>query len=207
MEDQRQTRLLVERAKAGDQPALERLLLDHYGPLAAHLARRLPASAGLALEVEDLIQQTFANAFVRMPQFQLSGDATFLAWLITIGENQLRDALRAQQRQKRGGGGVAPAIDPDAKWALLVEAACGASPTASALLAREEAACAVQVAVAALPTDQREAICLRYFEGRSLDETAARMQRTTGAVRGLVDRAKQALREALDRASLYLSGK
>ncbi len=58
-----------------------------------------------------------------------------------------------------------------------------------------------------LPDDQREAIRLRYLSGRSLEETAAAMQRSPGAVRGLVQRAKQALRGAMVRSTLWLSKK
>ena len=39
------------------------------------------------------------------------------------------------------------------------------------------------------------------------EETAGIMKRTTGAVRGLLDRAKKELRNALERASKYLSSK
>jgi RNA polymerase sigma-70 factor (ECF subfamily) len=79
------------------------------------------------------------------------------------------------------------------------------SPSRS--IARREAVRAVQVALAGLPEDYQRALRLRYFEGKSLEETARIMMRTTGAVRGLLDRAKEKLLAALGRASLYLSQK
>ena len=42
-----------------------------------------------------------------------------------------------------------------------------------------------------------EVIELRYFEGYSLEETATLLQRTSGAVRGSLDRAKKKIRESL----------
>ena len=74
-------------------------------------------------------------------------------------------------------------------------------------IARREAVRAVQVVIAGLPDDYQQAIRLRYFEGKSLAETAAAMDRSPGAVRGLIDRAKEKMRAALGRASLYLSTK
>ena len=62
-------------------------------------------------------------------------------------------------------------------------------------------------ALAELPEEYRRAIELRYFDGYSLEETAILMGRTTGAVRGLVDRARRQIRESLGRASHYLSEK
>ena len=42
-----------------------------------------------------------------------------------------------------------------------------------------------------LPDDQREAVRLRYLGGQSLEETAKEMQRSPGAVRGLLHRARK----------------
>jgi DNA-directed RNA polymerase specialized sigma24 family protein len=64
---------------------------------------------------------------------------------------------------------------------------------------------AVHVRIARLPVDQQQALVHHYLEGRSVDETAAAMLRTAAAVRGLLFRGKQALREACGRSSLWLS--
>jgi RNA polymerase sigma-70 factor (ECF subfamily) len=98
--------------------------------------------------------------------------------------------------------------DPEASSvADLVEMLSAGDCTASQLVAGREAVRAVQVAMAGLSDDYRQAIRLRYLEGKSLAETAELMDRTPGAVRGLLDRAKDKMREALGRASLYLSTK
>ena len=55
-----------------------------------------------------------------------------------------------------------------------------------------------------LPSDQRQAVRLRYLSGKSLEETAVAMGRTPNAVRSLVHRAKQRLHHALRRSSLWL---
>jgi RNA polymerase sigma-70 factor (ECF subfamily) len=75
------------------------------------------------------------------------------------------------------------------------------------IVARGEALQALQVALAALPDDQRQAIQMRLLEGKTLEETAHVLARTPDAVRGLVHRGKQGLLEAMGRASLWLKSK
>ena len=89
----------------------------------------------------------------------------------------------------------------------MIDVVTGNEHTPSKSLARREAIQAIQIALAGLNEEYRRAVQLRYFEGRSLEETANLMGRTTGAVRGLLDRAKKKMREAMGRASLYLSKK
>jgi RNA polymerase sigma-70 factor (ECF subfamily) len=72
---------------------------------------------------------------------------------------------------------------------------------------RKEVVHAVQANVDDLPSDLRNVLRLRYFEGRSVEETAQQMQRTPGAIRGLLHRAKVALRSALGRSSKWFHNK
>ena len=199
---------LVERAIAGDRAAVERLLLDNYTPLAGRIAKRLPGSMSGVVSVEDIVQQTYAQAFRTIASFQPREGATVLTWLTAIAENRLRDAIRAQRRKKRGGDfrQVQAALGDDSRsGADMLDALAGRTQTASQSVARRELVHAVRAAVAGLPEEYREAIQLRYFDGYSLDETAVLMGRTAGAVRGLVDRAKKQIRDSLGRASRLLS--
>ncbi len=66
---------------------------------------------------------------------------------------------------------------------------------------------AVQVAMAGLKDDYREALHLRYITGLPVTEVASRMNRTDRAVQMLCHRGLQKLRAALDRSSAFLSKK
>ena len=115
-----------------------------------------------------------------------------------------------QKRKKRGGDRVearAPAADPFGSMADLVEMLSGGGRSPSQSAARREAVAAMQAGIAALPDDQRQAVRLHHLSGKTLEETATMMDRTPGAVRGLLRRANEALREALVRATLWLSTK
>ena len=80
-------------------------------------------------------------------------------------------------------------------------------PTASLVLRHHEAEQAMRLAIAELPEDYRQVIQLRYFEMRSIQETAKLMSRSEASVRALTDRAKKQLREAIGRISMYLSSR
>ena len=129
-----------------------------------------------------------------------------MAWLKRIVEHRIQDAVRRGARLKRGGGRqriYAPIRPDQSSMADLVEqlSAGGHSPSSSA--ARHEAIAAVQAEIDALPADYGLAVRLRLLECRSLEETAAVMNRSPRAVQGLLDRAKKKMRDAIGRLSLY----
>ena len=68
---------------------------------------------------------------------------------------------------------------------------------------RHEAIEAVHEAIDALPEEYRQAVRLRFLEGKSLEEIAELMGRSPRAVQGLVDRAKEKMRATLGRLSVY----
>ncbi len=210
MSDTERQRELIENAVAGDRAALERLMIDHYTPLAQWI-RRIPWGRPTEMvDVDDVVQQTFTQVFQYIDRYQQREGITFFAWLTTIAENQMRDAIRAQRRKKRGGDRrrLHRKAGSDCDWAGdLIDVVTGNEHTPSKSLGRREAIQAIQIAIAGLNEEYRRAVQLRYFEGRSLEETANLMGRTTGAVRGLLDRSKKKIRAAMGRASLYLSKK
>lgn len=201
---------LIAKATSGDPLALERLLLIHYTGLSRRVAARLPTSLQGVVSVEDVLQETFIQVFRGIGNFRPRSDRSFSAWLKRVAENRLRDSVKALRRKKRGGGFRQVHVAADehgSSVADLAEILSAGSHTPSRSIARREGIQAVQVAMAALPQHYRQAIRLRYLEGRSLNQVAEAMQRSPGAVRGLIDRAKEKMRAALGRSSLYLNGK
>jgi RNA polymerase sigma-70 factor (ECF subfamily) len=200
---------LVAEAIAGDGAALERLLLLHYASIARHVTARLPADLRDVLSVEDVLQETFMHVFRDIDRFEPRSAGSFVAWVKAVADHRIQDLVKGLTRQKRGGGRVrvrARGGDHPSSMIDLAEWLSADDPTPSRLVARDEADRVIQIALAGLPPDYREVIRWRYFEGRSVEETAQLMGNTPGAVRGLLDRAKQRLRAALGSSSQYLSG-
>lgn len=196
---------LITRAVAGDRPSLERLLLAEYVHLERHIRACLPGELQSIVGVEDILQQTFVCAYRSIHDYQLRNSGYFHAWLRAIADHRIQDSLRSERRKKRGGDQRILRGCDDSSMRAIVELISGSVRTPSQSVAVHEATQALQVALAGLPDDQRDAIRLRFLDGLSLEETATRMRRTTNAVRGLVHRAKQALRDAMGRSSRWFS--
>jgi RNA polymerase sigma-70 factor, ECF subfamily len=198
----------VRRAIAGEPLALEGLLLDYYAPIASRVEQLVPASLRSILGVDDLVQETFAEAFRAISSFVPAGPGAFAAWLGTIADHRALDAIRAQKAAKRGGGWRKLEAAPMANAgsiAALVDLIAVSERTPSRSVSGREAAAAVHVALAGLRPEYRDALRLRYLLALPVAEVAGRMGKTESAVHKLCARGLQQLRESLGDAGRYLS--
>ncbi len=200
---------LLEQAVAGDRLAIQRLLLCHHDRLAAAMAARLPDNFRRAISAEDVCQDTYVIAIRHIGTLKGRTDEAFFAWLRSIAENKLTDAIRAMRAIKRGGNGqVIETIDAQASSVIaLLDLMSVDEHTPSQLAVRHELVARVRSAVAALPADYRDAVQLRYVQGLSVIETAQRMGRAEGAVRMLCCRALRLLADEIGDQSQFLSHK
>ena len=125
-----------------------------------------------------------------------------------IADARLSDTIRAAMRKKRGGDRIdVQPTTPDASASFLnllnQLSAHGRSPGSSA--AAHEAVDALQVALASLPDDQRQAVWLHHIGNLTLEEVVEKMKRTEPAIRGLLHRGKKALRQSLGKSSAWFS--
>lgn len=197
---------LIELAVAGDRDALEQLLWRHFGELEHYITAKIPARAQKHFGADDILQTVFAQVFRSISGFEARGEGAFLAWLRVIADHRLIDALR---RLDRGGTQQLSlrTADNDQSIQNLIELICCDEDSPSTLVASQEVVRAMQIALATLPGDQAEAVRLHCLEHRPIEEIAARWDRTEAAVRGLVHRGKQNLREALGRSSRWFSAR
>jgi RNA polymerase sigma-70 factor (ECF subfamily) len=199
---------LLVAAVAGERTALERLLLLHCERLSRRIAAALPTTARQEGIVDDLLQQTLVQAIRDVRNLKARSPGGFAAWLQTIADHRVQDFLRAEGRQRRRGVVQAAILSPGSSaqsMLTLVDHLSDHGSTPSGNAARNEAVRAVRVGIAGLPSPQREAIQLHHLDGRSLDETAAKMDRSPDAVRGLLQRARKSLRQTLGRSSRWFS--
>lgn len=121
---------------------------------------------------------TFTEVLRSSPRYTEQG--AFEAWLWSIARHKLHDAQRRQHNTVPFEQVAAQLIDP------------GPSPEAHAL--QREHLALLQHLLDELPKDQQDVVRLRYFGEWSFNDIAARLDRSVGAVKMLVQRALATLR-------------
>jgi len=195
---------LLAAAIAGDSSATERLLFSYFSPLEQHIASKLPDRAGRHFGVEDILQVTFAEVFRDIARFQPRGEGSFFAWVRTIADHRLIDALRKIDRVGTQHLSMGRYADANSLCALIDVVSCQ-SDSPSKLAGNKEAIRAIQIAIANLPEEQQEVVRLHFLDQRPVEQIARETGRTEGAVRGLVSRGKKNLADAMGRSSRWLS--
>lgn len=169
----------------GDERAFARLVEAYSGAVWSLLTRFLGPREGR----EDLVQDVFLRVVRARDRYEPS--ARFTTWLYRIVFNlAVNETERAREStslevERGGDGGESrePAdVDGDAPDADLV---------------RADLVAAVRAAIAALPESQRMALVLAKYHDLSYAEIAEVLDSSEKAVKSLVHRARENLREAL----------
>ena len=179
---------LVENAVAGDKVALQSLLMIHYQDIEATIRQNLGAGLAAKVEVQDLMQDVLTSVYQEITRFAPCDTGSFRAWLKRVATNRVVDAARKFSRAKRGGQVIQLDIHRlateslDGVWDWVFNESNPPDRPARSREARE----AVQVCLARLRDDQREAVIAFYFEHQETRQIARRMGRSPGAVRELL---------------------
>lgn len=158
-------RALSDRLARGDRQALA-ALHDRYAAMLLGVATRLMRDRS---EAEEVVQETFLEAWRRAEQYQPER-ANVAAWLLTITRSRAIDRLRSKGTTDR-----------------TLELEARATPVAPGLpdelydLARLSAQ--VRRRVAELPVEQRSLLELAWDEGLSQRQIAARTGLPLGTVK------------------------
>ncbi len=176
---------LVERVRAGEDPAFESLMERYKRPVLNFIFRLI----GDATEAQDAAQETFVRAYhgLRRPAFR-RGSGAFSTWLFRVARNVALDIIRKRRRRP-----ASPLPDPAEGDRDI--AAPGGTPEDDA--ERAELGRAIARAVAELPEDQRCALVLVEYEDRPYAEAAAIMRCSIKSVESRLYRARRFLRQRL----------
>ncbi len=154
---------------------------EHAGRLEELYARHVPATIGFAYlltgdhaEAEDLVQEAFIRVVGRLRHLRVPDafDAYLKRTVVNLHTSRLRHLRVERAYVEREGPRSAPAVAPhdigerDEVWRALHK----------------------------LPSRQRAAIVLRYYEDRSERETADLLHCSIAAVKSLTARALETLR-------------
>ncbi len=180
---------LIELAKQGEQEAFSRLFERYERRLAVLIHVKLGPELRSAVEVDDILQETFARAFAGIRQFTYRSPGGFMAWLASIAGHVIVDAARYHGRERRAG---------EAVRFRSVSNPAGPEPadtaTPSRMLRHKEAVDSLLQRLDALPPDYREVIVLAKIEGLTTAEVAERIGKSREAAALLLHRALKRFR-------------
>lgn len=197
---------LLSQAASGDEQALTRLLQEHGPIVRQRLAPRIPHRWQSVLSVDDVMQQTYTDAFLDMDRFTPTGEGSFTAWLTSLAECNLTDALRMLDAAKRGKDHQR--IEPQAghdSFLVLHELLGATRSTPSQHVARDEARTALERAIQQLPDTYRRVVEMYDLEARPVEEVARVLKRSPGAVYMVRARAHRRLRDLMGNTLKYFS--
>jgi RNA polymerase sigma-70 factor (ECF subfamily) len=175
---------LLQAIAARDETALA-ALYDRYHVLAFSLALRVVNDRGRA---EDVVQDAFLSIWRKAASYA-EGRGSVKTWLASIVRNRAIDLVRAR-RESDG--------DDEAVLLALRDPGPGVLDAVTASLDRTT----VRDAVVKLPIEQRQAIAMAYFEGRSHSEIADVTGLPLGTVKSRIRLGMHRLRDLLQQAGV-----
>ena len=174
---------VVARVIAG-QTALFEVLMRRHNERVYRLARSIVRDDE---EAEDVMQQSYVNAYTHLDQF--GGKARFSTWLLRIATNEALARVRRRGRYEPFEDDQPPAEDAATSQAPRDPEQQASSGELRALLAS---------AIDTLADGNREVFVLREVEGLSTADTAAVLDVSEDVVKTRLSRARAALRRVVE---------
>ncbi len=181
---------LIDEALRGDAESFGELVRKYQD----RLFNTVVHVAGRREEAEDVVQEAFVQAFLKLSSFQRT--AAFYTWLYRIAFNiaisrRRRRKVEVSVEQHREASGVEPMDDGEAPDERML---------------REERAELVSGALQRLSDEHRAILVLREMEGCCYETIAEILDLPVGTVRSRLHRARLQLRDELKGVVLEKSG-
>ncbi len=189
---ERDQRLLLACAQAGDERAFRRLVEPHRHALEVHCYRML----GSAHDTEDLVQETLLRAWRALERFEPR--AQFQTWLYRIDTNACLDELERRPRRpepvdpfpdRASDQTASPIYDPAARYAI-----------------REGMELGLLRAIQELPGRQRAVLIFRDVLGWTAPEVAELLESTVASVNSALQRARATIEQHLPETTRPTAG-
>jgi RNA polymerase sigma-70 factor, ECF subfamily len=163
------------------------LFEQYYKPILNYALRR----TGHVETARDIASQTFFNAYRKFHQFRWEEGSSFSSWVYRIATNEVNSHYR------KGKGALSLDVIMESGFDVpsqddlqheLIEAQDRLQRSKDFLRIRE--------AMSRLPVKYQEALALRYFEGKKIQEIAEILGKREGTVKALLSRGTDKLKRA-----------
>jgi len=171
------TQHLLDRAKAGDAAAVERLLTQHREPVRRMIDLRLDPAIAARLDASDVVQDVLLEASKRLNDYLARPVMPFHLWLRHIAKDHIIDAHRRhRQAQRRGVDREQPLVPAALAGQSSVELAAQfmdheLTPASAAI--QQELVRRLHVALTEMDEGDREVILMRHYEAMPNQDVAA----------------------------------
>jgi RNA polymerase sigma factor (sigma-70 family) len=176
---------LVEQIKAGEA-ALFAILMKRHNQKLYRVARGIGVPNE---ECDDVIQQAYIQAYLKLPQFR--GESSFTTWLTRILINQSLMFLRKQR----------PSVSETGEIEGLKEEATNATQnkpaTPESEMIKRELRTVLEQAIEQLPEDHRVVYIMREVEEMSVRDIATSLDISESNVKVRMHRARKLLQDKL----------
>jgi RNA polymerase sigma-70 factor, ECF subfamily len=192
---------LLERAIAGDEPALAALFDGYRNRLRRMIRLRLDRRLQGRIDASDILQETYLELKQRLPEFARESSYPFALWLRLLAGQRLMAVHRRHLKAKIRDVGREVSLQhgpfPLASSVSLAAQLLGKLTSASKAAIRAEHRLIVQEGINNLDPIDREVLTLRHFEHLSNDETALVLGLTKAGASNRYIRALKRLKEVL----------
>lgn len=171
----------IDQTLAGDDAAFERLVIRYQERLFNTIAQMV----GCKTEAEDVVQDAFVQAYVKLSTFRR--DSAFYTWLYRIAMN----VAISRRRRKR------PTLSVEQHQESSGEEPLDGNEAPTERLERDELRTQVHEALGRLNEQYRAILVLREMEGFCYEEISEILELPIGTVRSRLHRARSQLKEEL----------
>lgn len=169
---------VVERVLAGEQDAYAEIVRAYQDPLRAALGG-FARSAG---ELEDFCHKAFVDAYFKLSDYD-PDRGPLLPWFLALARNSILEDLRRRKSEER-------------RLHRYVERA---AQEGTPFEGRDRAQGALERCLGEFEPGDVSVIRARYREGRSCDQVASALGKTSVATRKLLQRLRERLRACVER--------
>lgn len=191
-----ETRRQVIRAVAGSRSAVEQLLVAFRPHLRRMVAVRMDSRLKARFDASDVVQIVLAEAAQKMVTFQQQPEQ-FFPWLRQLTWDELarlrRDHIHTQKRSVEREENDWQGQAGDDSMLVLADRLAAQQLGPGSRLVHKEMHNRVRTALAELPPQDREILVLRFLEQLDINEAAAALGITVGAVKSRQFRAVERL--------------
>ncbi|MDP4094416.1 MAG: sigma-70 family RNA polymerase sigma factor [Bacillota bacterium] len=188
---------LLDKAKKGDVQAFEDLI-EGYQKRVFNITLRM---IGNYDDASELTQEVFIRVFRSLNSFK--EEAQFSTWVYKIATNICLDELRKQKKRKAVISLDEEIRTDDGEIKRQIE---DEKPTPDIIAEKNEMKNIVNKAIQSLSEEYRFVIIMRDIQGFSYEEIAKIIKCPEGTVKSRINRARKALKEALEDKKELLYG-